>query len=557
MLQNYGKLENMEGNGGQGPENQDIKSDPIEITEMPSSSWREKTQEEVDEEVKRIEDKTSNPSLPEGYDIDPSNPNYMINKKTGKKFPRIIGGGSGSIPTPEATDTANEDALRRWLEGYLRKFESSDDQLIENQTIRDMLETIARVRNHAITKEIKEKMITTMMARIKYHNVNIKSKTNIKDYGDEFKNITKEEHTVILLDPYVKFAALELIKDDGAYFRLGNDEAKTRRVEIKASLVALGRADADADKDLELALKTANIWGSSASYDGIVDKSGKLINPKGPHAVRQMVTYVEENWTSINFKGSLNGQGAKAIRDVLFNPVRLGKDDKDSAGRAKGLKRFTSIWVDTGARLDLPKGSPDDTPLPDYFTLEEVLTKGTNADEIDKYRKKVAAWAGSLNKISDNKDQFQGKGSKSILHLPFIDANFVNMDNVSSKVPSVMKNYEEAIAAYSHLGFDQQLQAKAHLLKGMLWYLNSDESRKDGFFYEKWNGAMQNQVLIWAVRSGHIDENWANWVRGELGISTGSVVSDIGKHELGKGVGGYLAGIFKAVTGGGGGGGRR
>lgn len=501
---------------------------------------------------------------------------FFYDKAKKRKIPATMGGGSGTIADPTAAENVPVLAtLELAVEDRLRPLEAGG--AITDLQLRDFIKTINEQLTAATPAE-KAMLVERVQARVKYHNLALKAQRNAKEYGAEFKGISNREHEVIFNTPGVREAlngiengipgvagAPPILGGNGEFFRLDNVTAAAHAgpggtLETMLTTpgpMGLGLNAQDAQTAIQLAIKAAHIFGDSAYYDGIrtmggapVLLTGSGVTPPGPGAVTPRPTaadrygeFIEDqnNWNSANpnridFANSLEGQGANALKDILYLPIRL---QKDGIGRA-GLRRFAYLGIALGDyRSNNPAGFVNAAAIAGVAggPIDTAAIRATND------------WAGQIASAGENGEKLW-KGGDAVLEAPLMGANNVTTDNMRSALPDVLKTYEAAAPAYAHLPRQERERAMARLLVNLLGYLNDGRaSRRDGLHYLGWNSAIINEALNIEMEKGLITRQGAAFVRQELDASRLNATGSIFRNEMGKASGSYIKGVLGAIFG--------
>lgn len=483
---------------------------------------------------------------------------------------------AGTAPTPgtsekkigdaEIAELDTEEKAEKWVEAKVRLQEkTSSGEVIALDTIKDLEKEIGKIP--VDSKEFKDKMVVRVRARLRYHNAAYLSQNKLNELSEEFNRIDKKHHKEIYNTLGVKEALVKLIENRGEFYRLSDEAADAKRDTIKLNLTGRGLSTEDAELAMELAEKTAHIFGDSAYYDGIRDKSGAFIGEKDFLITKKvlnektgieedrvylnqkaMADYLVDHWDEINFdigtdlsKRSLGGRGASNMRRIFYLPVWLQKEKK---GTVEDLRKYAYLWVTSATRS---QGRKD---------LIDLM------DHIDDDRVELLGWAKGVSTAYDKKGTLYEKGSGSVLNMPFLDPNkveFASDAEVTKAISEVMKNYLSSTDSYSHLEWESlkdkdvkpdQQRAMMHLLVGELKFINNTiEKRKYPFTagWLNWSQKKISQTITWAAESLNLDLDEAHDIERRVNLNRGLATAQTAAPYLGEALGAFGRGLLREI----------
>lgn len=483
---------------------------------------------------------------------------FMVDIKTGKKV-ALIGGGAGGVKEPDPADLGSQEAFRDWAENQLRPFERLSNRVIDPAYMRDLLSTIAAAKVPASqilsSDDFKKELMRRVRARIRYHNASVKASLGLDGFGAEFNDIQRDEHIEIFQAQGVREAVEQLIATNGAFFRLETAAADTRRTAIRGFLEAgvfAGIADANKKREaaalaLELAEKTAHIFGVSAYYDGIRTAGDVFEEPPpgilnaipnesaGVRSRRILDWYqnwFEQNYDNIDFDRSFKGQGAGHMRNIFYTPIRLRKEGE---GEIDFLRRYAYIRM---------------TDAVHYLEQDSLLALMDRVTNVNMPGLRLSDWGASVTAAHTARKALFEK-ENSVLNIPLVDPDGVRTENTSSTLPKALENYRKAQEAYAHLSSSERKRAMAHILKGILFYINNrNATAADGFTWNGWNQKIMLDTLIWAERERVISRDEVLAVERDLRTSRNIAALQAASPELRKGLFAGIGAFFKAISSG-------
>ncbi len=454
------------------------------------------------------------------------------NPETGETVAWLAGasreGASGTFPDPELADLATADTARAWVEKWLLNYESAVDDTISQDVQVDFVKTIyAKIPNYGGNETYELALLTN--ARIKYHNTGILARYATDNFGEAFGNIGGKEHQKIIDLPGL-LASAELLKEgEGSHFRLGGADADANKALLVTRTKTLSSSrgtiltDQQAELAVNMALKCYYLFGEAAYYDGLVDKTGKFIKFEtdtvgSSHyqtATEKCAEYFEEHWDDIDFdsannhRGSLTGSVAgSSTKGLYYFPVTLEKDATAHKGQAKSLRKFAYLWVTSLAQ----------TPDPTGKARGDILEVLKNAGVADYTRNR--RWAAEVSNVSKNRAVFADKNeNESLLDAPFVHQDQVMSSNVRETMGKALENYSKACAAFLPLPTALNKEARTHLLKGLLGYVNSKQAKDEGFHFLPWNDFIINKAILIAFHANAITHHQAVELQKELKVS--------------------------------------
>lgn len=438
---------------------------------------------------------------------------------------------AGVIRDPEAVDLADVAALRSWVNRNLRPLESRGGGSIQiSQTVEESLITtisnISKVGGAPIPDTLKSELIAFAGGRIKYHNSSIRSKNALGSFAEEYSRIQGSEHQAILGRLHFTEVTQWMELNEGAYFRLGGPAAEAQRNTWIADLQALpyNLSLEDAQLTVELAVKASNIFGVSAHYDGIRDIHGNWVHfetATGEIDYEAYARYFVDHWDDIDFANSLEGQGAGNMGRAFYYPLFLNKSGVKFPGTSETMRRYAYLWAGPliHFRFDpmIPSGSFTET-------INRITTGGGVTPAHNDARKSFE-WAARMSAVDEGRKQLNEKDDESILNVPLIKPDDVTSDNYDKTLPTALGNIEKAYGAYGHLTPDQRRRATAHLIEGVLHFINNPESHGEPFYHEGWNSEVIQRTVKYAFEKGKIRRQDAAQLleRGEINYGAASM----------------------------------
>ncbi len=455
----------------------------------------------------------------------------------------------GSWRNPATPERVSLLTRRLWIEGELRRYETLTN--IPEQIESDALRTIDAVVTNPAEREQLRLLITS---RIRLHNLAYNAAFGLKEYVGTYQKLIEgtnaRERIKFLYETAGVQQAIQLMEQgSGAYFRTSDDlrtgtlNYTTAKNTITTSLVAGGLTTEQASVAIEVAEKLAHALGASAKYDTLVTRTG-IVNLNPDHQASE--AWVVANWDNIDWANSLNGQGSYSMKRY-FNYAGWIQKAERKKGQAANLRRYAcSGWF---SAVDAAATAPGGPPA----TLEGLLDRisnapGANSEAIGNGQAgALFGWALRLPGY-ENIDQWNGKEAKSILNNPLITPNVVNNDNVGETIPKALANFAEAKAAFIHLTEDEISHEMSRLLEGILNYVGSPASFRDGFAWQEWNDLKRDAAIDWSYNNDLISAAESARLKQLFRISRGRVALRAGAAEIGGGISDAIKTWFTILT---------
>lgn len=502
----------------------------------------------------------------------------QIQEERVKSLNPVAGGAERGLGMPEKHEVDTYAKARLWLEQTLAPYEQSTAAQ-RHERVSDeayaSLDSGIHSFNWLTTEEIK-KLSAVAHARVFYLNADYLSDIDAGAMAKFTGELSDKDHKEILNTPGVREVLGLMMNNDGAYFRnklrlpvditLANGTLIPKGTYIANDEEALqvyvhqtyGLDTYESRRAFFLAREMANIWGRSSYYDGIVLKPGaqlhdnqgniiefndendlfvnaRILNRMYGHVTqnfaKQLALFQRDHWDLMDIKNSANGKGAANIKRLMYFGLWLAHHP-GQGGVTTGLYPFISLFG-----VDAMRFEENGIEITSEGTVEPDEKSYLNFIHFMENAGVLVGWSNHMATLHKSKDKFLGPNSITMKPYTDLDKIADYKDNpevlADALEKNILKNLFGAFEAYAEdlpPRVHKQLEeysitskwANAHLLEGVLWYMNTPEGKAQ---FDKAGASELDQSFIVAalVNKGTISTSDARNLSAYLHLNPNSI----------------------------------